>query len=372
MNKKVLFCATVDTHIRAFHVPYMRFFKNNGWEVHVAARGELELPYTDKKFDVPFTRSPFSRENMVAYRNLKSIIHDNAYSIVHCHTPVGGVLARLAARRARKNGTKVIYTAHGFHFYRGASLVNWLIYYPIEKWLSRYTDCLITINHEDYDLAVKHKFHARKIEYVHGVGIDVSRFQPVTQDEKRDLRRQYGYSDELFLLFYAAELNANKNQGLLIKAVAEVRRNIPSVRLLLAGRGAHEEQYRALARDYNVDDCVDFLGYRNDIDRLLAMSDVAVASSLREGLPVNILEAMTSSLPIVATDIRGHRDLVVNGSNGFLVNPTDSVEMSAKLVELYGSADKCKELGRYSLERAQEFKLESVLERMTEVYRDYM
>lgn len=372
MKKKVLFCATVDAHIKAFHIPYLRFFKDNGWEVHVAARGELELPYTDKKFNMPFTRSPFSRENIVAYRRLKEIIHDNMYNIVHCHTPVGGVLARLAARKVRKNGTKVIYTAHGFHFYRGASLFNWLLFYPIEKWLSHYTDCLILINQEDYNLAVKHKFHVKKIEYVHGVGVDLERFQPVTQDKKKELRRQYGYTDEQFLLFYAAELNANKNQGLLIKTVAEVKKDIPNVRLLLAGQGANEEQYRALARDYNVDDRVDFLGYRTDIDKLLTMSDIVVSSSLREGLPVNILEAMASGLPVVVTDIRGHRDLVVDRVNGFLVDSSDSTKMSIKLIELYNLAEKRIEIGKHNLMCVKKFGLESVFKKMAKIYQKYM
>ena len=182
MQKRILFCATVDYHFSSFHLPYMKWFKDQGWEVHVAAAGKMDLPFTDQKFDIPIVRSPFNRNNIKAYDQLKKIIDQNDYKMIHCHTPMGGVLARLAARQARKMGTKIIYTAHGFHFCKGAPLANWLLYYPIEKTLSRLTDCLITINTEDYQLAKK-KFKAEKIEHVHGVGVNTEVFKPVGKNK---------------------------------------------------------------------------------------------------------------------------------------------------------------------------------------------
>ena len=149
---------------------------------------------------------------------------------------MGGVLARLAARTARKNGTKVIYTAHGFHFCKGAPLANWLLYYPIEKTLAHFTDCLITINTEDYQLAKRH-FKAEKIEHVHGVGVNTDKFKPVGEEQRKQLRKQYGYKEDDFLLFYAAEFNQNKNQQLLIEALALIKEEVPNARLLLAGKG---------------------------------------------------------------------------------------------------------------------------------------
>ena len=193
-----MFCATVDYHFSAFHLPYLKWFKEQGWEVHVAAAGNIDLPYVDKKYNIPIQRSPFKRKNIGAYKELKSIIDENQYNIIHCHTPMGGVLARLAARKARKDGTKVIYTAHGFHFCKGAPLINWLVYYPIEKTLARYTDCLITINEEDYNLAVNHQFKAKQIEHVHGVGVNTERFCPVNEFEKLELRSKYHYRNDDF------------------------------------------------------------------------------------------------------------------------------------------------------------------------------
>lgn len=156
--KKVLFIATVvKHHIMAFHIPYLELFRKNGYEVHVAAKNDYEnkeecnIPFCNKLFDLPFERSPMKQNNIYVYKELKNIIHSNNYNIIHCHTPVGGALGRLAARNAQEKGTKVIYTAHGFHFFKGAPLINWLAYYPVERWLARYTDVLITINKEDYN-----------------------------------------------------------------------------------------------------------------------------------------------------------------------------------------------------------------------------
>ena len=154
--KKVLFAATVDSHIKQFHLPYLKWFKEHGYEVHVATNGKEVIPYCDVKHQISFERSPLKFNNIKAIGQLKKIIEKEQFEIIHCHTPMGSVVTRLAALKARKNGTRVIYTAHGFHFFKGAPIQNWLIYYPIEKLMARYTDCLITINEEDYEFAKKH------------------------------------------------------------------------------------------------------------------------------------------------------------------------------------------------------------------------
>lgn len=339
MSNKVLFCATIDYHFKAFHLPYMKWFKEQGWEVHVAAAGNMELPYVDKKYNISIQRSPFKLENFNAYKELKSIIDKNKYKIIHCHTPMGGVLARLAARKARKHRTKVIYTAHGFHFCQGAPLINWLLYYPIEKGLAHYTDCLITINEEDYNLAVKHRFKAGRIEHVHGVGVNTGHFRPVEEARKRELKIEFGYKPDDFLMFYAAEFNKNKNQQLLIHALALIKDEIPTAKLLLAGEGPLIESCRELTIKLGIGEMVHFLGYRRDIDKILPMCDIAVASSLREGLPVNIMEAMACGLPVIASDNRGHRELVQNDVNGWTVGNDDMHKMAVKIKELAGNRD---------------------------------
>jgi glycosyltransferase EpsD len=320
------------------------------------------------KHNVTFERSPLRFANIRAYFKLKKIIRENNYSLIHCHTPMGGVLTRLAGMAARKKGTKIIYTAHGFHFFKGAPLLNWLIYYPIEKWLSKYTDCLITINEEDYNLALERNFGG-DIRHVHGVGVDLEKFKPITLEHKRVLRNQLGFKENDFLLFYAAEFNANKNQQLLIRSLAEIIKDIPNAKLLLAGHGPLLGRCMKLAATLNVSDKVHFLGYRKDIIELLSISDVVVASSKREGLPVNILEAMASGLPVIATDVRGHRDLIKNGHNGYLVDLNKTVEMSEKIRELYHSTDLTLQMGRNGISKVESrYCIDVVVKMLNSIY----
>lgn len=372
MPNKILFCATVDFHFSSFHLPVMEWFKKMGWEVHVAAKGEIDLPFVDKKYNIPIERSPLRKANIAAYRQLKSIIQQNQYKLIHCHTPMGGVVARLAARQARNWGTKVIYTAHGFHFCKGAPIQNWLLYYPIEKSLGRLTDCLITINNEDYSLAIQRKFKARHIAHVHGVGVDTNRYHSVAQGEKAALRQQYSYQPDDFLMFYAAEFNANKNHQILITAIAKIKNQIPSMRLMLAGKGALQEPCRELASRLGVEHMIDFLGYRDDISRILPMCDIAVSGSLREGLPVNIMEAMACGLPIVATRNRGHLELIKDQRNGYLIEPQSADQFASRILELANSTELRHAMGQESLKLVKNYSLQHVKEELKDIYATYM
>ncbi|MGN7229557.1 glycosyltransferase family 4 protein [Priestia megaterium] len=371
MSNKVLFCATVDFHFQAFHLPYMKWFKEQGWEVHVAASGNMKLPYVDQKYNISIQRSPFHMGNMKAYRELKTVIDKNKYNIIHCHTPMGGVLARLAARKTRKQGTKVIYTAHGFHFCKGAPPVNWLLYYPIEKTLAHYTDCLITINKEDYQLATKH-FKAKRIEHVHGVGINTEKFKPANEKEKIQLKKSFGYHPDDFLLFYAAEFNKNKNQQLLLQSLALIKDEIPHAKLLLAGKGPLLENCRELAANLGIFHMVEFLGYRNDLQKIVPMCDVAVASSLREGLPVNIMEAMACGLPIVACSNRGHIELVQERINGYIVPANEYQTFSLRILEIYRSKKLYRKMSMESKKIIRNFSLNQVTKELSNVYLRYM
>ncbi|MCR2802500.1 glycosyltransferase family 4 protein [Paenibacillus soyae] len=372
MKRKILFCATVDYHFKAFHLPVMEWFRKQGWEVHVAAQGELELPNVDRKFNLPIQRSPLKKENVKAYRMLKSIIDTEDYSIIHCHTPMGGALARLAARGARRQGTKVIYTAHGFHFYKGAPLLNWMLYYPVEKLLAAVTDSLITINGEDYRRAVASGFRAGSIHHVHGVGVHTGLYAPMSSEEKRLARSPFNYSPQHFLMIYAAEFNANKNHELLIRALAKLKDKMPEARLLLAGRGPLQDECRALAAQLGVAPQIDFLGYRDDLKQLIPMCDVAVSASLREGLPLNIMEAMASGLPVVATRNRGHEELVAEGATGFIVEPGDVDSFASRLLLLHRFRETRSRMGAAGHERVKGYSLDRVQEELRELYKPMM
>ncbi|WP_138752519.1 glycosyltransferase family 4 protein [Paenibacillus sinopodophylli] len=372
MPNKILFCATVDYHFKAFHLPVLEWFKQQGWEVHIAAKGELDLPFVDRKFNLPIERSPIHTNNIKAYRELKAIMNEQQYQIIHCHTPTGGVLARLAAQGARKKGTKVIYTAHGFHFCKGGSLVNWMLYYPIEKYFARLTDCLITINNEDHQLAVSRRFQAGQIVHTHGVGVNTVRYKPMSKIDKWRLRQELDYRTDDFLMFYAAEFNNNKNHQLLIHALASIKEEVPHARLMLAGKGGLLEACRALAEQLGVGNMVHFLGYRTDIDRLLPMCDVAVASSLREGLPVNIMEAMACGLPIVASRNRGHSELVIDGVNGFVLEGHQIQAFGQRLLELSRSKTLREEFGGNSGAMVKKYSLAHVALELHEIYKPLM
>lgn len=334
--KKVLFTATVDSHIKHFHLPYLQWFQEQGYEVHVATNGKEEIPYCDVKHQISFERNPIKINNLKAIKDLKNIIHHEKFDIIHCHTPMGGVVTRLAAMKAReKYHVKVIYTAHGFHFFKGAPFINWILYYPIERILAKVTDCLITINEEDYQLAKK-KFKAKQVELVHGTGVDKSKFDFVMpEEEKLELRKTLGLKRDDFVILYVAEMNANKNQGMLIKAMKQLEGQVvKNIKLLLVGQDSFHGKYQQLVAELGLQDKVYFLGYRTDVNRLLKISDLYVSTSQREGLPVNLIEATMAGLPIVATDCRGNRDLVKNQANGYRVAINDVNGLALKIQEV--------------------------------------
>ena len=327
--KKVLFVATITRTINAFLIPYLKMFKEQGYEVHVASNGDEKIEYCDKHFNIQFTRFPIKPGNLKAYKELKKLINENDYEIIHCHTPVAGVLTRLAARKARKNGSRVFYTAHGFHFYKGAPKLNWIIYYPIEKICARWTDCLITINSEDYERAKRKFKKCKRIEYVHGVGMDTTRFEKeLTNEEKLEFRKSLGIKDDDIVFSYVAELNKNKNQILLLNTINELKKEKENVKLLLVGDGPLHSYYEEIILKEKLQDNVKLLGKRKDINEILSITDIYLASSLREGLPVNIMEAMYKGLPIIATDNRGHRELIIDNKSGIILKNESEIEAS--------------------------------------------
>ncbi|MFN2744363.1 glycosyltransferase family 4 protein [Bacillus sp. z60-18] len=371
MPRTVLFCATVDYHFKAFHLPYLKWFKEQGWNVHVAAKGEMTLPYVDKKYDIDIKRSPLQASNLAAYRDLSRIIDENGYTIVHCHTPMGGVLARLAARKQRKTGTKVIYTAHGFHFCQGAPFKNWLLYYPIEKTLSRLTDCLITINEEDFRLA-KGLCKTMRTEKIHGIGVDTNRFHPVDEKEKMLLRRKHGFNEDDFILIYPAELNTNKNQALLIETAACLKDRAPNLKLVFAGKGQMEEKYRNLAEQKGVASTVIFAGFQKEIHEWIQLADVSVASSIREGLGMNLLEGMAAGKPAVAADNRGHREVIQESVNGFLIPQGDAGTFSDRILQLYRLPALRKQMGEAGRRTAAAYSEQRTLKEMAGIYSSFM
>lgn len=370
--KKVLLVATVQSHICQFHLPLIKMLKENGYEVHIAARDNLaeknglKLENVDKVYDVKFSRSPFSKNNITAYRQLKKITMENKYDIIHCNTPMGGAITRIIGKKLRKQGTKIIYTAHGFHFYKGGPVLSWIIYYPIEKWLSRYTDVLITINTEDYELAKK-RFRAKETKLVNGVGINEDKFKNaiLNEEEKKELKNKMQIKKNDFVFMSIGELNKNKNQIMQIEAIKEICKENKNVKLFMAGNGPLKDFYEEKIKEYGLSNNVFLLGYRKDIPQLLQIVDCLISTSIREGLPINILEALYFQVPVVASSNRGHKEIVINNINGFLLNNNTVKELEKGIMKIYNKENFNKEKVKDS---AKKFSTKNVLFLMEKIY----
>lgn len=364
MIKKVLYVATVASHICQFHLPYFEIFQSKGISVHVAARDNLaeknglQLKFTDKYYDVPFERSPIDLRNLKSYKILKKIISENNYDLIVCNTPVGGIITRLAAINARRKGTKVVYIAHGFHFCKGAPKKNWIMFYPIEKIFARLCDMIITVNDEDYKLVNK-KFKTN-VHHIHGIGVDSDRYNCAGERDVQETRDILGLDDSGFVILCTGELNKNKNQIELVNAAAKLSDKIPNLKILLAGNGPKEKELLSKIDDLGLKNTVKLLGYRTDIENIVSVADLIVSCSRREGMPLNIIEAMLSKKPIVATYNRGHNELIKDGVNGYLVSPDKPDDLADRIYKLYSDREKINSFGEEGYRLAQDYTVDAV------------
>lgn len=369
--KKVLFIATVvKKHINVFHIPYLKLFKEKGWETCVCARNDYEqdeeciIPYCDKHYDMPFERSPFKLNNLKVYREIRKLINKECYDIVHCHTPVGGVVARLATVFARKKGTRVIYTAHGFHFYKGAPLLNWLLYFPMEWICSFFTDDLITINKDDYNLACKY-MHAKNTHYIPGIGFDYEKYN-ATEVISNNLRNEYGIPSDAFVVLSVGEVNKNKNHKVILDAINKIDNE--NIYYVICGAGNESDNLRKLANEYGIEDRLKLVGYQNNINEWLSMADIFAFPTIREGLGLAAIEAMAMGAPLITSNSGGICDYMWDNECGFSCK-YDDVKMFARNIEiLYNDAELRKCMGKNGKERAKQFDIKNVVRIMEKIY----
>ena len=358
--------------MNSFFKPHIKMLVGEGNQVDIACNCSalaLDGLYSElgcNFYQIDFSRSPLSPKNLKAYKQLLSVIKNGNYDIVHCHTPNASVVTRLVCRKFRKkNGLKVFYTAHGFHFYKGAPKLNWLVYYPIEKFCSRFTDKLITINGEDYSLA-KEKFKAKEIHYVPGVGIDLSRFENVNVDRAAK-RREIGVPEDAFLLMSVGELNENKNHQVIVKAIAKLAD--PSVHYAIAGVGDKKDELTELAKSLGIAEQLHLLGYRRDVPELNTSADAFCFPSLREGLPVAPMEAMACGLPIICSKIRGNVD-VADSEYGVLVSHDDVDGFAEAIHKVKNNHDLRRTAKENASINVNRFSIDVVLEKMEAIYND--
>lgn len=370
---KILFVANIHKHFRAFHILYIEYLQSQGYEVHVAANdGVTRVDEADKQFDICINRNPFSTANIKAVRELKNIIKKEQYDLIHCHTAMGSVVARLAAKSFRKKGLKVLYTAHGFHFYKGSPKKYWMLYYPMEKYLSRYTDGIITINREDYDLLESRNFKNAHSFLINGVGVRRKNFHPITIDEKLSLRALNGVLKDDFILVYAAEYIHRKNHDFLIESIMSLKAKIPNLKMLLAGRGQRFEEIKGLIQQKQLQETVFQLGFRTDIDAIYKLSDVGISTSKQEGLGLNLVEEMMCGLPVVATIDRGHKEVVDHNENGFLYEQNNHQQFQDYIIQLYKDKELRKAMGVAAQEKAEKFEMDNCLSQMAKIYNQFL
>lgn len=369
MKKKILFTANLSSFFTKFLIPQMKWFKENGYEVHVAAKSEnIELPYCDKEFDIDFARSFNPKQNVTSYKQMVELLRDSDYEIISCHTPFGGAITRLAAKKCKLKNTRMVYMAHGFHFYKGAPKLKYMLYYTAEKYLAKYTDEIITINLEDYEIA-KEKF-ACDVSYVEGVGLDRAKFDfEFTEKERNDLRESLGIAPDDFVMIYPAELLPRKRQEWLINTLYPLMKDNKKMHLLLPGKDSMDGFCQSLAERLGLSQQIHFPGFRRDVPKLIKLSDMAVSSSRQEGLPVNVMEAIYVGLPIVATRCRGNADLIDSGKNGYIVDVDDSDGFCENVLRVYAmTAEQKEEIKAYDSETIKKYLLENVLEKTVQVY----
>lgn len=363
---KILYVTTIGVTMTFFD-SFIKQLLNNGHTVDIATNeNNSKVPVCYREWNcavypIDTSRSPLNIGNINAVKQLKILIEKEKYDIVHCHTPIAAMCTRLACRSIRKKNTKVFYTAHGFHFYKGAPLKNWLLYYPMEKFCAHFTDVLITINKEDYILA-QNKMKAKRVEYVPGVGIDIGKFGQATVN-KSSKRKEFGIPDNATLLLSVGELNKNKNHETVIRAIADL-----DVYYIIAGKGSLQAHLQNVINKLGLTERVKLIGYRNDIKELYEVADCFVMPSLREGLSCSVMEAMASGLPCIVSKIRGNIDLITEKKGGFLCEPLDINGFTKAIQALCSNNTLCTNMGCFNKIKIKDFDISTVRDKLMNIY----
>lgn len=371
-KSRVLIIASVASMIEQFNMQNIQLLLDSGYRVEVACNCKEGNTISDERVrnlikrladkDVPVIHVPIPRKItdikgiVDSIFQVKKMCDENQYNLLHCHSPIGSVVARVAARNARNHGTRVIYTAHGFHFYKGAPMKNWIFFYPVEKICSKWTDVLITINKEDYVFAKKH-MNARRVEYIPGVGVDTQKLQ-LKNFDKFSKREKLGIKEDDLFVLSVGELNQNKNQEVIVRAIGKLKN--PKIHYFIAGKGDRADYLQELAAKLNVN--LHLLGYRTDIVELLNTADIFACPSCREGLSVALMEGMAAGLPCVVSKIRGNVDLIEDGMGGYLCDPNSADEFA----EAFGKVSK--DMGIYNIEVMKNFDVKDVIAKIKKIY----
>ena len=375
MTKKILFCASTASHILNFHLPYLQYFKERNCQVDVLVAKKTEIPYTDNVLELPMVKRVFAPENLRSIYTVKKFLTRNHYDLISTHTTLAGAIVRLAIKMLGKRyrNIKVVHTSHGY-FFNGLNSFREKVYLWVEMLLAPVTDILMVMNNTDYDLALKYKL-GQKVVFIPGMGVDLNKFTAVSAEKKASLKKAAGFDPDDFLIVYAAEMSKRKNQGELIRAFFLAARQEESIKLLFAGEGELEEKYRQMASEYGLDERVIFLGHVSDMANLYALCDAVVSTSRSEGLPFNIMEAMACGLPVIASKIKGHMDLLSGAGNmqgDLLYDLGDEQNLANILLKLQKDKKMREQVGMENKTKVQSYGLDHVKPAIINVYTELM
>ena len=360
---KILFVANTDLHIKLCYLPYLKYLKEEGHEIHVATNTNVVLPFCDEKIVLPIHRTPFHFSNVVATFKLRKKIKKEQYDFISTSTPMGGATTRFAIK-SLKEKPKILYTAHGFHFFKGNSRLKNVLYYSVEKYLAKFTDILVTINQEDYEVA-KEKFKT-DVRYIEGIGFQKERLkEKLRPREINKLKKEIGIKKE-YVIIYVAEISKRKRQLYLLKTL--LNSNLDNYILLLVGGNILGNKVDSFLQKNGGKDKIKVLGFREDISELLDISDLVVSVSGQEGLPINIMEAMYKNKPILVTNCRGNRDLIKNEVNGLVVALKDQEELMEAIKKMKKNKKYASYLAKTNHKRVQAYSVESVLPKYIKIY----
>ena len=360
MAERILITCT-DSMMKQFLEPHVIHLVENGYDVEIACSDVLgrfqevqeDLGSVVKTHRLSLQRSPLAfPAHMKGYRELKQIIRAGCFDLIWTNEPVMSTITRLAAQEARKNGTRVLYMCHGFHFYKGASIANWLLFYPIERTLANEADCICTINRED--CARAQKMFAGRVEYIHGTGVDTRRLYPKGET---DLRKEIRAGENAFIILTVGELNRNKNQQVILKAMAVLEDK--EIHYVLCGKGDQRARLERMSRQFGMGERVHFLGYRKDLSDIYHQADVFAMTSKREGLSLASLEAMYCGLPLLNSGIGGLLDISENGTSGYVYSSDDVHGFAEGIKRIKESKALQQEMGRRNRNAVEPYRLEN-------------
>lgn len=367
-NSKVMLICTTDNMIWQFLLPHIEDLKKYGAEVDCICSktgfwfDELRDKFGLNMIEVSMERSPLKIKNWKAYKTLKRLQKQNNYNLIYCQQPVGGLLGRLIGKKFK---IPVIYTAHGFFFFKGNSKIKNFIFKNAEKYLAKYTDALITMNNEDFSACQNWK--CKNVFKINGIGIDEIKYDN-SKFDKKEFKRSLGLEDDDKIILSVSEFIKRKNYPTMLRSFAKLCEKEQNVKYVLCGTGILFDEMKQYAKELGIENDVLFLGYRKDINKIMQISDVFFHESFQEGLTMSIMEAMHFKLPVVTSAVRGNEDLIDNEKGGYITGCLDEDLQVECLIKILNNKELAKKMGDYNHNKIKDYYLDTVRSQLKDIY----